>query len=104
MKLADYNLALGVKWRQAIHRAEELNLLNDGQYGSRTNRKAQDPVLLEELQFDLSRVTRKTLVQTSYDAASCYDRIPPSLAMLASRKFGMDLTVTFVDTKTLERA
>ena len=101
---ADYNLALGVKWRQAMHRAQDAGVLNEGQYGSRPHRKAQDPVLLEELQLELSRVSRKTLVQTSYDAASCYDRIPPSLAMMASRKYGMDITVTFVNAKTLEKA
>jgi hypothetical protein len=101
---ADYNLALGVKWRQAMHRAQEAKLLSEGQYGSRANRKAQDPVLLEELHFDLSRVSRKTIAQTSYDAASCYDRIPPSLAMMASRKYGMDITLTFVNSRTLEMA
>ena len=46
---ADYNLALGVKWREAMHRADEANAFNDGQYGSRPNHQAQDPVLLEEL-------------------------------------------------------
>ena len=28
-------LALGVKWREAINQAEDLLVLNDGQYGSR---------------------------------------------------------------------
>jgi hypothetical protein len=77
-----------------MHTAEDgAKVLNDGQYGSRPNRKAQDPVLLEELQFAASRVTRKTLIQTSYDVSSCYDRIPPSMVILASRKIGMDITV-----------
>ncbi len=31
---ADYNLLLAVKWRQAMHHAEALSLLNDGLYGS----------------------------------------------------------------------
>ena len=101
---ADYNLALGIKWRQVMHRADEENALNDGQYGSRPNRKAQDPVFLEELQFDLSRVSRKTLVLTNYDATSCYDRIIPSVAMLASRKFGMPKSVTLANARTLENA
>ena len=99
---ADYNLALGIKWREAMHRADEANAFNDGQYGSRPNRQAQDPVLLEELQFDISRVSRKTLVLT--DATSCYDRIIPSLAMVASRKFGMPESVTLANARTLENA
>ena len=101
---ADYNFSLGVKWRETMHRAEEANVLNKGHYGSRQDRQAQDPVLLEELQFDLSRVSRKSLVLTNYDAASCYDRIIPSLAMLASRKFGKPMRVTQANAHTLENA
>ena len=101
---ADYNLALGVKWRQAMHLANDAQVLNDGHYGSRPRRQAQDPVLLEELQLDLSRVSRKTLVVTNYDATSCYDRIIPSVAMLASRKFGVPKSVTLANAHTLEHA
>ena len=101
---ADYNLALGEKWRQAMQQADEANVLNEGQFGSRPNRQAPDPVLLEELQLDLSRVSRKTLVLTNYDATSCYDRIIPSLAMLASRKFGVSRSVTLANARTLETA
>ncbi|KAI2491614.1 hypothetical protein MHU86_22931 [Fragilaria crotonensis] len=80
---ADYNLALGIKWRSALHQAEDLRRLDDGQYGSRPKRNAKDPVLLEELQYEISRITRKSLAITSYDAMACYDRIIPSVAMLA---------------------
>ena len=45
---ADYNLLLAVKWRQALHAAEDANTLHDGQYGSRPRRQAQDPVFIEE--------------------------------------------------------
>ena len=46
---ADYNLALGVKWRSAMHAAESFQVLNEGQYGSRNGRQATDPVFIEEL-------------------------------------------------------
>ena len=101
---ADYNLALGVKWREAMHRTDEEGVLNEGQYGSRPNQQAQDPVLLEDLQLDISRVSRKSLVLTNYDATSCYDRIIPPLAMLASRKFGVLKSVTLANVHTLEQA
>ena len=101
---ADYDLAVGVKWREAMHGAGEASVLNDGQYGSRPLRQAQDPVLLEELQLVISRVTRKTLVLTNYDATSCYDRIIPSLVMLSSRNFGMSKTATLANMRTLEQA
>ena len=68
---ADYNLTLGIKWRAALYQAEALHELNEGQYGSRPHRNAVDPVLIEELQFEISRATRKMLVQTNYDAMSC---------------------------------
>ena len=101
---ADYNLAMGLKWRHALYQAEELKLLNTGQFGSRPKQNATDPVLIEELQFELSRVTRKTLTQTNYDADSCYDRIVPNLAMVASQKFGVSPTVAKVNAMTLASA
>ena len=102
---ADDILALGVKWREAMHRADEADALNEGRhYGSRPNRQAQEPVLLEELQFEMSRVSRKSLVLTNYDATSCHDRIVPSVAMLASRKFGVPKSVTLANANTLKNA
>ncbi|KAI2495020.1 hypothetical protein MHU86_19495 [Fragilaria crotonensis] len=84
---ADFNLALGVKWREAMQKAEDSQALNDGQYGSRAARCAPDPVFIEELQCEISRATRKPVILTNYDATACYDRIIPNLGMLASRKF-----------------
>ena len=101
---ADYNLAMGLKWRAAVFRAETLNLLHNGQFGSRPKRNAIDPVFVEELQFELSRLTRKTITQTNYDATACYDRIIPNLAMLASRRFGVPTNVTASNGRTLEGA
>jgi hypothetical protein len=39
---ADYNLIISVKSRQQIKHAEERELLNEGQYGSRSGREAPD--------------------------------------------------------------
>ena len=74
-------MALGIKWRAAMHQAEDLKCLNDGQYGSRPNRRATDPVFLEEIQYEISRATRTSLAITSYDTMACYDQIIPSVAM-----------------------
>jgi hypothetical protein len=81
---ADYNLVLGLKWRFALYQAEALKQLNDGQYGSRPKRNAIDPVMIEELQFETSRASRRMLIQTNYYATVCYDRIIPNLAAAAS--------------------
>ncbi len=101
---ADYNLAIGVKWRQALYHAENLNLLHDGQFGSHPRRNVIDPVFLEELQLELSRITRKSIAQTNYDATACYDRIIPNLAMIASRKFGVPTMATKTNASTLQQA
>ncbi len=64
-----------------MHQAEDLQVLNAGQYGSRTRRNATDPVFIEELQCEISRATRKPVVLTNYDATACYDQIVPNLGM-----------------------
>ena len=101
---ADYNLAMGLKWRAALEMAEEGHCLNSGQYGSRPSRGAHDPVFIEEFQLEISRASRKTLIQTNYDATSCYDRIIPNLAALVSRKYGVPQPVTLTNASTLEQA
>lgn len=101
---ADYNLMLGIKWRLALYQAEAFRELHDGQYGSRPRRNAVDPVLIEELQFEISRASRKTFIQTNYDAMSCYDRIIPNVAMLVSRKYGVPKPITLSNAGTLEHA
>ena len=46
---ADYNLSMGLKWRAATLQAEALKLLHSGQFGSRPNRNATDPVFIKEI-------------------------------------------------------
>ena len=99
---ADYNLMLSVKWRISLYQAEALRELNAGQFGSRPRRNALDPVFIEELQFEISRASRKMMAQTNYDATSCYDRIIQNLAMLISRKFGVHKQVAKSNASTLE--
>jgi exonuclease III len=101
---ADFNMVLGLKWRMALYQAEALKQLNDGQYGSRPARNAIDPVMIEELQFEISRISRRMMIQTNYDATACYDRIIPNLAMLASKKFGVHPQVTKTNATTLLKA
>jgi len=101
---ADYNLFLGIKWREAMHQAEDLRLLNEGQFGSRPFRNATEPVFIEEHQLEISRATRKPVVLTNYDATACYDRIIPNLGMTVSQKYGVPSSVTVSNASTLEKA
>jgi hypothetical protein len=87
-----------------MHQAEDLKVLNDGQYGSRPRRNATEPVFIEELQCEISRATRKQVVLTNYDATACYDRIIPNLGMIASQKYGVATQVTMSNATTLMNA
>ena len=102
---ADYNLAMGLKWKAAMVNAENAGELNSGQYGSRPSRGVHDPVFIEEFQLEISRASRKTILQTNYDASSCYDRIIPNLAALVSQKYGVPLPAVLTNvTTSLEAA
>ncbi len=88
-----------------MHQAKDFKLLNEGQYGSRSNRNAVDPVFIEEeLQCEISRATRKPVLLTNYDATACYDRIIPNLGMLVSQKFGVPVCISQSNIKILEKA
>lgn len=87
-----------------MYQAEAHAMLNDGQYGSRPRQNAIDPVFIEELQCKISRATRKPIVLTNYDATACYNRIIPSIGMLARRKCGVPASVTQANAVTLEKA
>ena len=99
---ADYNLLLAVKWRATMHSAEDQQLLNQGLYGCRPARSAQDPVFLENLQNEIYRTSMKTGINKDLDATSCYDRIIPSIANICSRRMGTNAKVATLNSRTLE--
>ena len=43
---ADYNLILGVKWRQVLHSAAAKGLINEGCYGSQPGKEATDALFI----------------------------------------------------------
>ena len=70
---ADYNLILGVKWRQVLHHAISHDLINEGCYGSRPGKKATNALFIREMKYELSWLTRKASLHFDNDATSCYD-------------------------------
>ena len=80
---------LAIKWRAAIYNAEEANQLSESQFGSRKGKNTKIPILMEILQQDISRLTRRPYGQINYDAKACYDRILPNLASIVSNAFGV---------------
>jgi hypothetical protein len=101
---ADLNLLLGVKWRSLVHHCIDNSLLNQGQFGGLPGKDAMTPILLEELQWETSRASRRTLLRMDFDAASCYDRIIPSIASLAARSFGQHSSLCIIHASFLQQA
>jgi hypothetical protein len=101
---ADYNLILGVKWRQLMKHAEAHKTLNEGQYGSHAGREATALNFLEALKNDISHCSRKPLLNLDNDALPCYDRIIVSLASSINRKYGQHRQVVLVNASTLKQA
>ncbi|KAG7359838.1 hypothetical protein IV203_034936 [Nitzschia inconspicua] len=68
------------------------------------NLDATTPVFLEELQWEISRASRRSLLRMDFEATSCYDRIIPNIANLAGRSFGQHRALCFLHAKFLEDA
>ena len=101
---ADFNLLLAVKWRQLLQSADLLGLINEGLFGGRPGCEAQSLTSLEELKYDISFMTRRTLFNFDNDATSCYNRIIVALASLINRKYGLHRKVVAVHASTLQQA
>jgi hypothetical protein len=63
----DLNAVFAIKWNATIFRAEELNQISESQFGSRRGKSTQTPILMEILQQDISRMTRRSYGQINYD-------------------------------------
>jgi hypothetical protein len=79
-------------------------LINNGLSGGRPGCKAQTLVFLEELRYDTSYGSRRTLFNFDNDATSCYDRIIIALASLINRKYGLNQRIVALHTNTLQQA
>lgn len=101
---ADYSLLMGHYFRKVMHTSEDKQLLNPGCYGSRANRSAHDPIILEVLQREYSMVTRTSQIKFSNDATSCFDRILPPLANLISRSYGLPKDIAQIHGDMLQKA
>ena len=101
---ADYNMFLALMWRKLVKLAEGNGTLPESQYGGAPGKDAHTPVFIEEMEHEISRLSRKPLIKVDYDAASCYDRIIMFLAMLVSRAKGMPTSVCKVNGMNLEQA
>jgi hypothetical protein len=54
------------------------------------------PIFLEELQWESSRASRRSLLRMNFDASSCFDRIIASITSLAARSYGQHQALCFI--------
>ena len=100
---ADYNGTIGLLFnRKLLYEAEKLNALNNNQWGCRPHRQAEDALLLKELSYNLAMKTRTTLATFDNDATGCFDRVPCTVAMLASRRLGASSCMCQMQADTLQ--
>ena len=100
---ADLIFFLKLQWgRRLVHRAVDLNLLHEGQYGSTPLQTALDPIMLTQLTVDLCQALKHDLARFDNDASACYDKIIVALGMLAARKCGMPSNAIRTHAEALE--
>ena len=100
----DYNLVLALKWRHMIQLATNQQALQTTQFGGVPGRDAVIPTLCEEFQYEISWASKRPLVHLDYDATACYDRIILSFGSLASRSYGQNQSIVFINATTLAEA
>lgn len=101
---ADYNAVCAIQWRKLLRYADTKQLINEGQYGGRPGCEAQSLTLPEELNYDISYMSRRSLFNFDNGATSCYDRIAVPLASLRNRKYGLSRYVVALHAATLKNA
>ena len=100
----DYNLVLATKWRKMISNCSNQQVLNPSQFGGVPGKDAVIPTFIEEMQYEISRASKRPLVHMDYDATACYDRIVMNFGSLASRAFGQHRSITFINARNLAEA
>ena len=100
----DYTLLVALKWKQLIKQASDNNYLNASQCGGVPERDSIIPTIIEELQYEISRASKRPLVHKDYDATACYDRIIMNLGGLNDRSYGMHPHNIIINGSTLKDA
>ena len=102
---ADYNMLVGDFWaKRLIWHLENLRDMAVGCYGTRKGLSAHEPIFAENLQTSIAYSSRTNLAIDDRDAKSCYDRIPPNLFLLLSRRAGIPQNMIKILAKTLDEA
>ena len=100
---ADYNGLLGILFnRRVLYQAEHRNGINNNQWGGCPHRQAEDALMLKELTYNITLNTKTTLATFDNDATGCFDCVPSTVAMLASRRLGATKNICRMQADTLQ--
>ena len=89
---ADFNLLLGILWsKRLMDNAQRHNSLSVYQWGGMKGKQCIEPVIMKVLSYELSALTRTSLIAIDKDAASCYNRIVMSISNLRDQQLGMPI-------------
>ena len=80
-------------------RMDKHGLLNPGQYGGTPNRCGNDAVFVEEMQYEIGRLSLKPALKMHTDVGQCFDNNVPSASSLANQAYGTPSTVAQVMTR-----
>ena len=78
------------------------NVFHPGLAAAISKKTVLDPIINIELQCEISRLTRTSLIKVESDASACYDCIIPGLASAIRQLNGMPKTVCVVHAVTLK--
>jgi hypothetical protein len=99
---ANLNLLINILIaRRFVWHGEKHAIFGEGQAGSRPGRAANDIVLSKELTYDMTTQTLHNLAMMENDTTACFDRMIPSMVMLALRVHGVPATITTLIGNTL---
>ena len=93
----DYTMILAIEWRYLIHACERKGLLHPHQYGAVLGKNSVTPTILEELQYKISRESKRPLIHKDYDAMAYFDRIIMNMAGLITRGHGQHRSIFFIN-------
>jgi hypothetical protein len=101
---SDFNLMIGILWgRRLVHQGEQINAFDDGQGGSRLDRRTQELLLQKHLTYSIWRMARINGASFDNDTKSCFDRIVMTVASLCSQQLGMTVAACELFLETLRK-
>ena len=77
-----------------VHHALSHNALTPLNFGGRPGCRVHSALLLKTLSYDFIRYTRLNAIIFNNDAKACFDRIIPSIGLMATERLGMPPTAT----------